>query len=113
MGTLTTWPDSSASIEDAIDARYGSYTSQCRHVAVLQFHPDMVALIEDERWDEAGIGERQPDGSYVLRIPYWEPRDLLPEILRLGPKVRVLEPQGLRAAVVAHLANALQSYDAS
>ncbi|HSG64834.1 MAG TPA: WYL domain-containing protein, partial [Gammaproteobacteria bacterium] len=45
-------------LEDALDARYGLYTSQARHVAVLEFQPDSVAQIDGEMWDEAGMGER-------------------------------------------------------
>ena len=100
-------------LEDALDARYGLYTSQSEHVAVLEFHPATASLIDGDMWDEAAMGERRPDGSYVLRIPYWEPRDLLPEILRLGTQVRVLGPDELRNAVVAHLSEALESYRAA
>ena len=114
----TSWPSTQRAIhldldalEDALDSRYGLYTSQSKHVAVLQFHPETASLIDGDMWDEAGMGERRPDGSYVLKIPYWEPRDLLPEILRLGTQVRVLGPDELRNAVVAHLTEALEAYE--
>jgi len=80
-------------------------------VAVLQFQPDSVGQIDGEMWDEAGMGGRKEDGSYVLRIPYWETRDLLPEILRLGTQVRVIAPEQLRCAVSRHFREALEAYE--
>ncbi len=52
----------------------------------------------------------EADGSYLLEVPFSDPRELAMDILRHGPHVEVLEPASLRAAVKAQLAAALARY---
>ncbi len=51
------------------------------------------------------------DGSYVVEIPFSNPKELMLEILRLGPDVFVLEPPSLRQAVKERLAAAASQYE--
>jgi predicted DNA-binding transcriptional regulator YafY len=43
--------------------------------------------------------QEQADGSWRLRLPYSDPRELVMGILRQVPEVEVLGPAGLREAV--------------
>ena len=44
-------------------------------------------------------GEFELDGSYVLKVPYSDPRELVMDILKFGPDVEVLGPAPLRELV--------------
>ena len=49
-------------------------------------HPEQIATYEQ-------------DGSYLLKLPYSDDRELLGDILRHGADVQVLEPRALRTKV--------------
>jgi predicted DNA-binding transcriptional regulator YafY len=100
-----------ATLQDNLDARYGLHTPTSKRIAELEFRADAVGRINGALWSEAGVGERRPDGSYVLRIPFSDARDLVPEILWLGEQVRVLAPDELRDAVMSQLTQTLAVYD--
>ena len=50
------------------------------------------------------------DGSYALRIPYRDERELTMDILRHGPEVVVMAPEALRRAVAERLRETLARY---
>ena len=52
----------------------------------------------------------ESDGSYVLEVPYSEDKELIMDILRYGPDVRVLAPDSLRSSVAAKLRDAAALY---
>lgn len=51
------------------------------------------------------------DGAYGLQAPYSEPTELVMEILRFGPKVKVLAPEALRRVVAERPRVALGQYE--
>ena len=53
---------------------------------------------------------RQPDGSYLLKVPYSDDRELLGDILHYGADVQILEPKELRAKVQLTLLAAAAKY---
>ena len=53
---------------------------------------------------------RQPDGSYLLKVPYSDDRELLGGILHYGADVQILEPKELRAKVQLTLLAAAAKY---
>jgi predicted DNA-binding transcriptional regulator YafY len=61
-------------------------------------------------WHPEQQGTWLEDGSYELRIPYSDPRELVMDILRHGPQVWVIEPQSLVEEVKSQLSGALQRY---
>ena len=46
----------------------------------------------------------EPDGSYVLEVPYSQEPELLMDILKYGGEVEVLSPDSLRQRVADGLA---------
>ena len=93
-----------------MDAGYGIFGGPQTHTAVLQFTPERAHWIADERWHPEQTSSHLPDGSYRLEIPYTDPRELILDILRYGPDVKVLEPHELRQQVTERLKQALQQY---
>ena len=53
----------------------------------------------------------QDDGSLLMRIPYSDHTELVMDVLRHGPNVRVLSPPELVEQVREQLRETLASYD--
>jgi len=71
---------------------------RARRVAHIVWHPDQKAT-----WE--------PDGHYVLEIPYKDDRELVNDILAMMPDIEVSGPSSLRARVRATLLKGLKQID--
>lgn len=89
---------------------YGIFAGTPDKTAVLRFSPECARWVADEEWHPKQEGRFEPDGSYELRIPYGDSRELIMDIARYGPRVEVIEPADLRRAVAEYLEAALQKY---
>jgi len=100
--------------EKQLDAHYASsygiFAGKPKHIAVLRFTPERARWVADEHWHPQQQGRFLEDGSYELRIPYSDSRELVMDILKHGADVEVISPEGLRNAVAEHLQNALGRY---
>jgi len=100
--------------EKQLDAHYASsygiFAGEPKHTAVLRFTPERARWVADEHWHPQQQSRVLEDGSYELRIPYSDPRELLMDILKHGAEVEVISPESLRNAVAEHLQNALGHY---
>lgn len=91
-------------------ASYGIFSGQPTGWAVLRFTPHRAQWVESEVWHPEQITAVEPDGSYLLKVPYSDDRELLGDILRFGADVQVLEPKELRAKVQKTLLEAVGKY---
>jgi predicted DNA-binding transcriptional regulator YafY len=91
-------------------AAYGIFAGEPEHTAVLHFDPERAKWIASETWHPKQQGRWLDDGRYELRIPYGNPTELILDILRYGEEVEVIEPEQLRQAVAAKLAQAVARY---
>lgn len=92
-------------------ATYGIFAGVQRHIAVLRFTAERARWVAEEQWHPNQKGSFLGDGSYELKVPYGDPRELIGDILRHGPQVEVMEPAQLRLEVVAQLAAAARRYE--
>ena len=90
---------------------YGIFSGIRRNTAVLLFSPERARWVAEERWHREQQARFRGDGSYELRIPYDDPRELVLDILKYGPDVEVTSPASLRGEVRARLAAALARYE--
>lgn len=90
---------------------YGIFAGQPKETAVLLFTPERARWVADEQWHPMQQGTRLPDGSYELRIPYADSKELVMDILKHGDGVEVLAPPELRQEVIDHLRVAIKKYD--
>ncbi len=97
-------------LERHLGASYGIFTGEANEWAVLRFTPQAARWVEAETWHPDQIGQWQ-DGAYQLQIPYSDPTELIMEILKYGPEVEVVAPEGLRAEVAVRLRTAAGRYD--
>lgn len=81
------------------DASYGIFSGKQTQVAKLLFSPFRARWVAKEVWHPDQKGTLQPDGSYLMEVPYADDRELVMDILRQGKEVQVLEPAALQARV--------------
>lgn len=91
-------------------AGYGIFSGSETEWAKLKFKPEQARWVIEEQWHPQQRTESLPDGSLVLELPYANPTELVMDILRHGSGVTVLEPPSLKAAVLAELRAAAESY---
>lgn len=91
-------------------ATYGIFAGEPRHVAVLRFSAERARWVAEEQWHPRQEGRMLEDGSYELKVPYGDSRELVGDILRNGPGVEVIGPEALRAEVAGALEQALSRY---
>ncbi len=100
--------------EEELDAHYtesyGIFAGQPTHTAQLRFSPQAARWVADEQWHPQQQGEVLSNGSFELRIPYSDPRELIMDILKYGPDVEVIAPSELRKLHVEKLRVALDNY---
>ena len=89
---------------------YGIFAGQATAWAVLRFTKHRAQWVEGELWHPQQMATREPDGSYLLKVPYSDDRELLGDILRFGADVQVLEPKELRSKVQKTLLEAVGKY---
>jgi len=89
---------------------YGIFAGKPDSTAVLRFTPSATRWVADEQWHPAQQGKILKDGGFELRIPYSDLTELIMDILKYGPDVKVLRPKKLRDAVAARLSGAAAQY---
>ncbi|OGA04381.1 MAG: transcriptional regulator [Betaproteobacteria bacterium RIFCSPLOWO2_02_64_14] len=97
-------------LDEYFASSYGIFSGKANKIAVLRFSAGHARWVADERWHPNQIGQFLTDGSYELRIPYRDPRELVMDILRHGPDAEVISPDTLRGAVAERLRLALAHY---
>ncbi len=90
---------------------FGIFAGTSEHQAVLRFTRESARWVAEERWHPDQQGQWQADGSFELRLPYSDQRELVMEILRYGPDVRVVSPTELEQEVARRLRQALGQYE--
>jgi predicted DNA-binding transcriptional regulator YafY len=100
-----------AELDEYYASAYGIFGGKADRTAVLRFSKERARWVANERWHPQQQGAFLPDGSYELRVPYRDSRELVMDVLRHAAEVEVLEPQALRDEVAGALRAALQKYD--
>jgi predicted DNA-binding transcriptional regulator YafY len=88
-----------AKLDDHYSSAYGIFAGQPKDWAVLRFSPERARWVQSEHWHREQQAAVLADGSYRLRVPYADERELLMDILRHGRHVEVEAPASLRQAV--------------
>ena len=99
-----------AELDAARGVGYGIFAGKVLGWAKLRFTPERARWVAAEHWHPEQECWFEESGSYVLRIPYADHRELMMDILKYGADCEVLEPPELRTHVVAQLAMAALKY---
>lgn len=97
-------------VEEIVGRDFGIYSGGSRKLAKLLFTARQAPWVRSETWHKDQVGESTEDGGFLLTVPYSDPRELVLEILRYGPDVRVLEPTELRQEIAQRLRAAADQY---
>lgn len=100
----------SKTLDAELGATHGVFPDRKTHTAVLKFSSQRAAWVARERWHPDQAGAWELDGGYVLRVPFGDPLELVPDILKYGSDLVVLGPPALRAEVNRRLKAAAASY---
>jgi proteasome accessory factor C len=98
-------------LRDHFTASFGIFAGHPEQEAVLIFSREIARWVAEERWHHDQQGQTRADGTYELRLPYADQRELVMDILRYGPDVRVIAPPALQKAVQEKLQQALGQYE--
>ncbi len=97
-------------LDEHFQSGYGIFAGKDVKWAKLRFTPERARWVSSEDWHPKQKSSYQPDGSYVLEVPYSDHRELVMDILKFGADVEVLAPAELRARVRYALRAAADRY---
>lgn len=101
---------SDAKLDALFGPSYGIFSGTKVHWATLRFNAYAARWVAAETWHPQQQGYWDAQGSWVLELPYADPRELVKDILRHVPDVEVLAPPALKAEVRGRLAQALKKW---
>lgn len=84
-----------AELDDQLARGYGIFAGSQVQTARLRFTPERARWVSAERWHPDQRGRFDPQGHWLLDLPYADMRELVMDILRHTPEVEVLWPQEL------------------
>lgn len=93
-------------------AGYGIFAGSDTRTAVMKFDPVRSRWVSRETWHPEQRGRFEPDGSWILEVPYSDPRELAMDILKYGAGVEVVRPAALRRLIAGQLKEAAGIYSA-
>ena len=99
-------------VEKALDQGYGIFGGAQLRWATLHFSAEAAQWVAQEEWHPQQQAKPQADGSLRMRIPYSDSTELVMDVLRHGPNVRVMAPPELVDEVRTQLEQTLRGYDA-
>lgn len=97
-------------LDEVLAAGYGIFSGRTTQSATLRFSAERARWVAAEMWHPSQRGRTEADGSYLLELPFSDPRELVMDILRHGAEVEVIGPAALREQVATELAATLQRY---
>ena len=89
---------------------YGIFSGEDVQWATLHFTAERARWVADESWHPKQKSCVLKDGTYELKVPYSDDRELIMDILKHGTGVLVIEPKSLRDKVVQLLHATLATY---
>jgi predicted DNA-binding transcriptional regulator YafY len=97
-------------LDEVLGSGYGIFTGDNVTWATLRFTPERARWVAAERWHPQQQGTIRRDGSYELRLPYSDDRELIMDVLKYGADCVVVGPKALRERVVAELERSRERY---
>ena len=102
---------SDAKLKEVLGAGYGIFSGKDVQWAVLCFSPERARWVASERWHSKQKGQYLSDGTYELKIPFSDARELMMDILKHGNHVKVIEPPSLINAIKDLLSKTINYYN--
>lgn len=97
-------------LDSQLGVGYGIFSGPIKDVAVLRFSAHAARWVAEESWHPQQQGRWLADGTYELKVPYSNPRELLMDVLRHGADAQVIGPIALREQMRTMLALSMAAY---
>lgn len=97
-------------LDEVLGSGYGIFSGEEVSWATLQFSPERSRWVSSERWHTNQQANINKDGSFELKVPYADDRELIMDILKYGGDCRVIEPKILRERVITEFQRGLSQY---
>ena len=97
-------------LDEYLKSGYGIFSGTRVQWATLEFAPSVARYVALEEWHPKQRARLEPDGRYVLEVPFTSDKELAMDILRYGADVEVLAPKALREEIASRLKTAAAKY---
>lgn len=97
-------------LDELLGSGYGIFSGEEVSWATLRFTPERSRWVAAERWHPYQKTEIHPDGSFELKVPYADDRELVMDVLRYGGDCCVIEPKELKNRVAEEFRRGLVHY---
>ena len=87
-------------LNSELGSGYGIFAGKDVKWATLRFTSGKAKWVAEEKWHPDQLGAFKEDGSYELKVPYSNPRELCMDILKYGADVTVISPSELISQVL-------------
>ncbi|WP_438266400.1 helix-turn-helix transcriptional regulator [Desulfobotulus pelophilus] len=97
-------------VKDHTESGFGIFAGKAENTAFLRFYQPNARWVKDEKWHKNQMTRWDGD-TLLLSLPYNSSTELVREILRHGPGVKVESPESLKMEVVEALKKSLGNYE--
>ena len=97
-------------LNDILGEGYGIFSGKDIQWAVLHFTPERARWVASEKWHPQQKGKFLSDGTYELKVPYSDERELIMDIMKHGSEIKVIAPNSLVELVKNTLKLAMSNY---
>ena len=102
-----------AELDTVLGSGFGIFNGQNVQWAVLRFTPSRAQYVSKQVWHPEQQSIWLDDGSFELKVPFTDARELVNEVMWHGSEVTVIAPEGLQTSIKAALLNTLCNYTGS
>ncbi len=97
-------------LNDILGEGYGIFAGKDIQWAVLHFTPERARWVASEKWHPQQKSKFLSDGTYELKVPYSDERELIMDIMKHGSELKVIAPSSLVELVKNTLQVAMSQY---
>lgn len=97
-------------LNSELGSGYGIFAGRDVQWAELHFTAEKARWIAHELWHPNQEGYFLPDGSYHLKVPYSDEREIVMDILKHGNAAKVISPKSLKEAILKALKQSIDNY---
>jgi len=97
-------------LDEVLGSGYGIFSGDNISWATLRFSPERSRWVASERWHPNQKAKINKDGTFELKVPYADDRELIMDILKYGGDCQVVEPKELRERVATEFSRGLAHY---
>lgn len=97
-------------LNEELSSGYGIFAGKDVQWATLRFNSEAAKWVAKEKWHPNQKEHFESDGSYTIKLPFSDERELLMDIIKYGKRVTVIEPKELVELVKTELKLAIKNY---